>query len=101
MRALDDACTQTRRAEEFASAASIAERALSFAPEYPRLYHSAACAYAAVGDLAKALEHVRLAIEHDYEHLAELEVDPDLGALLDSTEHKALFRDWHARREGN
>ena len=44
---------------------------------------------------------MKLAIEHDYDHLQKVEVDDDLGQLLEWPEFKALFRDWHARQEGN
>jgi hypothetical protein len=44
---------------------------------------------------------VRLAIEHDYDHVGVLEVDADLGPLLEWPEFKALFRDWRARQERN
>ena len=44
---------------------------------------------------------MKLAIEHNAEHVADMEVDSHLGPLLDWPEFKALFRDWHARREGN
>jgi len=54
-----------------------------------------------VGDLAKAFHQVKLAVEHDYEHLAKVEADHDLGSLLEWPEFQALFRDWHARQEGN
>ena len=34
-------------------------------------------------------------------HVEGVEVDTDLGPLLEWPEFKALFRDWHARQEGN
>lgn len=71
------------------------------AHENPYIYHSAACAYAAIGDYAKALDQVRLAIEHEYDHVEKVEVDDDLGPLREWPEFKAMFRDWHARQEGN
>ena len=40
-------------------------------------------------------------MKHGYEHLSKVEVDADLGALLEWPEFKTLFRDWHARQEGN
>ena len=79
----------------------IADRAQPVAHENPYIYHSAACAYAAVGDYAKAFEQVKLAVEHEYDHLGKVEVDNDLGPLLEWPEFKELFRDWHNRQEGN
>ncbi len=101
LRALNNACIQAHAAKAYELAVKIADRAQPIAHENPYIYHSAACAYAATGDYAKALEQVRLAVEHDYEHLAKVEVDSDLGPLLEWPEFKALFRDWHARQEGN
>jgi hypothetical protein len=101
LRALHDACVQARGARALDAAVRLADRAQPLAHEDPYLYHAAACAYAAVDDLARALEQVKLAIEHDYEHVARIEADAELGALLAWPELHALFRDWHARREGN
>ena len=101
LRALNNACIQAHAAKAYAAAVKIADRAQPVAHENPYIYHSAACAYAAVGDYTKALEQVKLAIEQEYDHVHKVEVDSDLGALLDWPEFKALFRDWHARQEGN
>jgi photosystem II stability/assembly factor-like uncharacterized protein len=101
LRSLNNACIQAHAVKAYDAAARIADRAQPFAPENPYIYHSAACAYAAVGDLAKAFHQVKLAVEHDYEHLAKVENDRDLGHLLEWPEFQALFRDWHARQEGN
>nr|MBA3464984.1 suppressor of fused domain protein [Deltaproteobacteria bacterium] len=101
LRALNNACVQAHAAKAYDAAAKIADRAQPVAHENPYIYHSAACAYAALGDYAKALDQVRLAIEHEYEHVSKVEVDHDLGPLLESPEFKAMFRDWHARQEGN
>ncbi|CAN5690366.1 hypothetical protein BH11MYX1_BH11MYX1_51430 [soil metagenome] len=101
LRSLNNACIQAHAVKAFEAAARIADRAQPFAAENPYIYHAAACAYASVGDMAKAFHQVKLAVEHDYEHLDKVETDRDLGALLDWPEFKALFRDWHAHQEGN
>jgi tetratricopeptide (TPR) repeat protein len=101
LRAMNNACVQAHAAKAYEAAVRIADRAQPVAHENPYIYHSAACAYAAVGDYAKAFEQVKLAVEHDYDHLGKVEVDSDLGPLLEWPEFKALFRDWHARQEGN
>ncbi|MEP6860292.1 MAG: suppressor of fused domain protein [Deltaproteobacteria bacterium] len=101
LRSLNNACIQAHAVKAYDAAARIADRAQPFAHENPYIYHSAACAYAAVGDLAKAFHQVKLAVAHDYEHLAKVENDRDLGHLLEWPEFQALFRDWHARQEGN
>jgi tetratricopeptide (TPR) repeat protein len=101
LRALNNACVQAHAAGLFDVAVRIADRAQPMAAENPHIYHAAACAYVAVGDHTRALDQVKLAIEHSYEHIAKIEIDPDLGALLEQPELQALFRDWHARREGN
>jgi suppressor of fused-like protein len=101
LRSINNACVQAHAAKAYDVAVRIADRAQPYAQENPHIFHAAACAYVAGGDLRRALDQVRLAIEHGYEHLDKLEVDTDLRALLDWPEYKALFRDYHARREGN
>jgi tetratricopeptide (TPR) repeat protein len=101
LRAMNNACVQAHAAKAYEAAVRIADRAQPVAHENPYIYHSAACAYAALGDYAKALDQVRLAIEHEYDHVSKVEVDHDLGPLLEWPEFKAMFRDWHARQEGN
>jgi hypothetical protein len=101
LRALNNACVQAHAAKAYDLAGRIADRAQPVAHENPYIYHSAACAYAALGDYAKAFQQVKLAVEHEYDHLGKVEVDRDLGPILDWPEFKALFRDWHARQEGN
>jgi len=101
LRGLNNACVQAHAAKAYDLAVKIADRAQPVAHENPYIYHSAACAYAAVGDYAKAFEQVKLAVEHNYDHLGKVEVDSDLGPILEWPEFKALFRDWHERQEGN
>ena len=101
LRGLNNACVQAHAAKAYDLAVRIADRAQPVAHENPYIYHSAACAYAAVGDYAKAFEQVKLAVEHNYDHLGKVEVDSDLGPILEWPEFKALFRDWHQRQEGN
>ncbi|MDQ3301512.1 MAG: hypothetical protein M3619_33440, partial [Myxococcota bacterium] len=101
LRSLNNACIQAHAARAFEAAVRIADRAQAVAHENPYLYHSAACAYAAVGDYPKAFEQVKLAVEHEYDHLAQIEIDTDLGELLEWPAFQALFRAWHAEREGN
>jgi tetratricopeptide (TPR) repeat protein len=90
--AINNACVQAHTAKDFETAVRIADRAQAVAHENPFIYHSAACAYAAVGAYEKALEQVKLAIAHDYEHLDKLQRDSDLGELLAWPQFKALFR---------
>ena len=101
LRALNNACVQAHAAKAYEAAVRIADRAQPVAHENPYIYHSAACAYAALGDYTKALDQVRLAIQHGYDHVSKVEVDHELGPLLEWPEFKAMFRDWHARQEGN
>jgi len=101
LRAMNNACVQAHSAKAFDAAVRIADRAQPVAHENPYIFHSAACAYVAIGDLSRALAQVKLAIEHEYDHVGKIEVDADLGPLLESPEFKTLFRDWHARQEGN
>ena len=101
LRALNNLCIHLHAAGQLEASALVADRAQLVAHENPFIYHAAACAYVGVGDFARALQQVRLAIEHRYENLPELEHDADLGSLRDMPEFQAAFRDWHARQEGN
>ena len=69
-----------------------------FGPENPYIYHSAACAFAAVGEVDRALEQVARAIEHEYEHAEKMETDPDLATLARDPRFAALFVEWRNRR---
>ena len=101
LRALNNLCIHLHAAGQFAAAARIADRAQPIAHENPFIYHAAACAYVGVGDLDRAMKQIELAIEHEYDNLADLETDADLGALRETPAFLAAFRDWHAHQEGN
>jgi photosystem II stability/assembly factor-like uncharacterized protein len=98
---LNDACVLAHVLELYDRAVQIADLAQPFAHENPYIYHAAACAYAAAGDHARAFEQVKLALAHGYDHVPRIEVDTDLGPILEWPEFKALFREWRARQEGN
>ncbi len=93
LRAVNNACIHAHAIGDYATAVAIADRIQPHAAENPYIFHAAACAYAAIGADDKALEQVALAVAHDYEHLDKLEVDTDLGELLERPEFHALFRD--------
>jgi len=101
LQAMNNACVRAHAAKAYELAGRIADRVQPVARENPYIFHAAACAYAALGDHAKAFEQVKLAVATEYPHLGKVEVDSDLGPLLEWPEFKALFRDWHARQEGN
>ena len=67
--------------------------------ENPYIYHSAACAYAAVGrDRSRDRAGRKLAIEHDYEHTEKMETDTDLAPLHADPRFGSLFIEWRKRR---
>jgi len=94
--AYNNACVHAHIMKDFARAKEIADRAAPYAEENPYIFHGAACAYAAVGELDKAMAQVERAVARDYEHLDRVEVDTDLGELLTWPRFIALFA---ARRE--
>jgi hypothetical protein len=96
--AWNNACIHAHALGDFPRACTIAEGAQRFASENPYIFHSAACAFAAAGDAVRALEQVRMAIEHGYDHIEKMEMDRDLGALLTDPRFHALFADWRAQR---
>lgn len=96
--AWNNACIHAHALGDYPLAVELADGGQRYAPENPYIYHSAACAYAAVGAIDRALEQVRLAIEHDYEHSEKMETDADLGPLHRDPRFHALFVEWRTRR---
>lgn len=96
--AWNNACIHAHALEDYELAVELAEGGQPFGPENPYIYHSAACAYAAVGQIDRGLEQVARAIEHEYEHAEKMETDPDLAPLQRDPRFAALFVEWRARR---
>jgi tetratricopeptide (TPR) repeat protein len=96
--AWNNACIHAHALGDFTLAVELADGGQPFGPENPYIYHSAACAYAAVGEIDRALEQVALAIEHEYEHAEKMETDNDLAPLQRDPRFAALFVEWRARR---
>ena len=96
--AWNNACIHAHALGSYDLAVELADGGQPYAPENPYIYHSAACAYAAVGDIARALDQVQQAIEHNYEHSEKMETDPDLAPLQRDPRFSALFVEWRTRR---
>ncbi len=96
--AWNNACIHAHALGEYELAVELADGGQPYAPENPYIYHSAACAYAAVGDIERALVQVRLAIEAHYEHAEKMETDVDLLVLHADPRFNQLFVDWRTRR---
>lgn len=96
--AWNNACIHAHALGHYELAVELADGGQKFAAENPYIYHSAACAYAASGQIDRAIAQVALAIEHDYEHSERMETDPDLAALASDPRFAALFVDWRAKR---
>ena len=96
--AWNNACIHAHALGDYPLAVELADGGQPYGPENPYIYHSAACAYAAVGEIDRALAQVTLAIEHDYEHAEKMETDPDLAPLQADPRFAQLFRDWRTRR---
>lgn len=96
--AWNNACIHAHALGDYRLAVELADGGQPFAPENPYIYHSAACAYAAVGQIDRALEQVSRAIEHDYEHAEKMETDHDLAPLHSDPRFPALFVEWRTRR---
>ncbi|MEZ4363686.1 MAG: hypothetical protein R3B48_26145 [Kofleriaceae bacterium] len=96
--AWNNACIHAHALGEYELASQIADGGLPYAEENPHIFHSAACAYSAIGDHARALAAVRSAIVHDYEHIEKMETDPDLSALHERPEFSAIFAEWRHQR---
>ena len=96
--AWNNACIHAHALGNYRLAVDLADGGQPYATENPYIYHSAACAYAAVGEIDRAIEQVELAIEHDYEHSEKMETDSDLAPLQSDARFSQLFRDWRTRR---
>jgi tetratricopeptide (TPR) repeat protein len=96
--AWNNACIHAHALGDFPLAVELADGGQPFGPENPYIYHSAACAYAAVGQIERALEQISRAIEHEYEHAEKMETDHDLAPLHGDPRFSALFSEWRTRR---
>jgi tetratricopeptide (TPR) repeat protein len=96
--AWNNACIHAHALGDYRLAVELANGGQPYAAENPYIYHSAACAYASVGQIDQALEQVSRAIEHEYEHTEKMETDNDLAPLQSDPRFGALFVDWRARR---
>jgi tetratricopeptide (TPR) repeat protein len=96
--AWNNACIHAHALGDYKLAVELADGGQRYAPENPYIYHSAACAYAAVGQIDRALEQVSRAIEHEYEHTEKMETDADLSPLHSDPRFPALFNEWRTRR---
>lgn len=92
---LNNAAIVTWRGKDFELSRRLVEAAGTHAREYPPIFHAAACTYVSLGDLDKAFELVKLAVECDYDGLSRMRDDEDLGALR----RRADFRDLFLRRK--
>jgi len=96
--AWNNACIHAHALGDYRLAVDLADGGQPYAAENPYIYHSAACAYAAVGQIDRALEQVSRAIEHEYEHTEKMETDNDLSPLHADPRFGALFTEWRNRR---
>jgi tetratricopeptide (TPR) repeat protein len=96
--AWNNACIHAHALGDFKLAVELADGGQPYGPENPFIYHSAACAYASVGQIDRALEQVSRAIEHEYEHAEKMETDPDLSTLHGDSRFSQLFVEWRTRR---
>lgn len=96
--AWNNACIHAHALGDYPLAVDLADGGQPYGPENPYIFHSAACAYAAVGEFDRALEQVARAIEHEYEYAEKMETDADLSPLQRDPRFAALFRDWRTRR---
>jgi len=96
--AWNNACIHAHALGDYKLAVELADGGQPYGAENPYIYHSAACAYSAVGAIDRAIAQVALAIEHGYEHSEKMETDADLSALQGDPRFTALFNEWRTRR---
>jgi tetratricopeptide (TPR) repeat protein len=83
------AVCQAKLSKKSEALASI-DRAIALEPRNTTLMYYQAVAHTLIGDANKGLEYLGSALAHGYSR-AEAERDPDLDALRDRPEYKALF----------
>lgn len=96
--AWNNACIHAHALGDYKLAVELAEGGQPYGAENPYIYHSAACAYAAVGQIDRALDMVARAIDHEYEHAEKMETDADLAPLQTDPRFPALFNEWRTKR---
>jgi tetratricopeptide (TPR) repeat protein len=96
--AWNNACIHAHALGDYKLAVELADGGQPYGPENPYIYHSAACAYAAVGQIDRALEQVQQAIEHNYEHTEKMETDADLSPLHSDPRFSSMFNEWREKR---
>ncbi|MGE0868607.1 MAG: hypothetical protein AB7P03_08595 [Kofleriaceae bacterium] len=96
--AWNNACIHAHALGDFKLAVELAAGGQPYGPENPYIYHSAACAYAAVGKIDQGIEQVSHALEHEYEHSEKMETDGDLEPLQRDPRFTALFVEWRTHR---
>jgi tetratricopeptide (TPR) repeat protein len=94
----NNACIHAHALGDYRLAAELADGGQRYAPENPYIYHSAACAYAALHMTDRALDQVARAIEYEYEHTEKMETDADLASLQADPRFPALFIEWRTKR---
>ena len=96
--AWNNACIHAHALGDYKLAVELADGGQPYAAENAYIFHSAAGAYAAIGQFDRALDQVARAIEHDYEHTEKMETDADLAPLQSDPRFAALFVEWRTKR---
>jgi clan AA aspartic protease (TIGR02281 family) len=62
-------------------------------------YYDAACLYARMGNKQKALDYLKMSLEHGYRRFAHISRDQDMDSIRDMEEFKALIRKYKEHGE--
>lgn len=60
-------------------------------------YYNAACLYSRMNNLPRAIEYLRLALEHGYHHFGHISRDSDLDNIRDSKEYEELIEEFKSK----
>jgi non-specific serine/threonine protein kinase len=85
------------RLGDYRKARKEIEYAVKLEPELADIAYHAACAYALVGDVDKALEWLETAIDRGHQELWWARVDPDLDNLRELPRFKKIIDGWDRR----
>jgi tetratricopeptide (TPR) repeat protein len=80
------------RAGKYNEVLDLDRRLLCIRPQDPVVHYNLACTLSRLADIDGALEALRQAVRLGYDDLGHIETDPDLDALRDLPEFRAILK---------
>jgi tetratricopeptide (TPR) repeat protein len=86
------------RAGRYPELLDLDRRLVEVRPQDPVIHYNLACTLSRMGDLTASIASLRSAIRLGYDDLGHIETDPDLDAVRDLPEFRALLKRRKTRR---